>query len=342
MTDLVDPDLTGGDGTDPVAHLEPDRFSLSPVLEVSERTSPLRRLKHLWEFRELLVNLTRKELKVKYKNSILGFVWSLLNPLLYLLIFGVVFGVILGSQVQDYAIFMLSGLLAWNFFSAGLGGGCGAIVDNSSLVTKVWFPRETLVLASVGAALVHFFLQSTVLLAAMVIVGREPSFKFLPALPLAMVDLVILTAALAIALSAINVYLRDTQHLLELVLLAWFWGTAIVYPYFTIVTRFGAGREWMASLNPLLPIVLTFQRVLYNPTEAEQTAVKVIPGVKASPAARGTVSPTTIPLHARVLPNHDLNWYVTRLGLVGIMSVVLLYFALVLFSRLEGNFAEEI
>lgn len=334
MTDLVDPGLAGGDDGDSSEHLEPDRFSISPVLEVSDRPGPFRRLKHLWDFRELLVNLTRKELKVKYKNSVLGFVWSLLNPLLYLLIFGVVFGIILGSEIKDYAIFMLSGLLAWNFFSAGLGGGTGAIVDNSALVTKVWFPRETLVLASVGAALVHFFLQSLVLLAAMLIVGRAPSLHFLPALPLAMVDLVLLTSALAIALAAINVYLRDTQHLLELVLLAWFWMSAIVYPYNTIVAKLGPAREWMASLNPFLPIVLTFQRVLYNPTEAEQGGTTVAKNV--------TGSPTNISKGTRVLPNHDLNWYSTRLFLVGAASLVLLYFALALFSRLEGNFAEEI
>ncbi|MCW2573943.1 MAG: transporter permease, partial [Frankiales bacterium] len=223
-------------------------------------------------------------------------------------------------------------LLAWNFFSASLGGGTAAIVGNASLVTKVWFPRETLVLASVGAALVHFFLQSLVLGAAMLVVGRAPSLHFLPALPLAMLDLLILASALAIALGAINVYLRDTQHLLELVLLAWFWVSAIVYPYWTIVAKLGASREWLASLNPFLPIAVTFQRVLYNPTKAEQSHV-----FKGNPVATNNYENAH-----RVIPDHPLSWFVSHLAVVGLGSLVLLYLALVLFTRLEDNFAEEI
>ncbi|MCU1351201.1 MAG: type transporter [Acidimicrobiales bacterium] len=322
----------GARGPDGGEHLVPERVSLSPVLEVSQRPNPFQRVKHLWQYRELLVNLTRKELKVKYKNSVLGFVWSLLNPLLYLVVFGIVFGVILGSQIHDYAIFMLSGLLAWNFFSASLGGGTAAIVGNATLVTKVWFPRETLVLASVGAALVHFFLQSLVLGTAMLVVGRVPSLHYLPALPFAMLDLLILASALAIALAAVNVYLRDTQHLLELVLLAWFWVSAIVYPYWTIVAKLGAGREWLASVNPFLPIAVTFQRVLYNPTKSEQ--FHLFPGNKQK----------TLDFENshRVLPDHPLSWFLSHLAVVGIGSLVLLYLSLVLFTRLEDNFAEEI
>ena len=122
--------------------------ALSPALEVSKRPSPIQRLRHLWQYRELLGNLVRKELKVKYKNSVLGFVWSLLNPVMYLVVFSVVFQIVLQVKVPYYAIFFLSGLLAWNFFSAGLSGGTTAIVGNAQLVTKVWFPREALVLAS--------------------------------------------------------------------------------------------------------------------------------------------------------------------------------------------------
>ena len=101
----------------------PSRVSLSPALEVSKRPSPFQRFRHLWQYRELLGNLVRKELKVKYKNSVLGFVWSLLNPLMYLVVFSVVFQVVLQVKVPYYAIFFLSGLLAWNFFSAGSSSG---------------------------------------------------------------------------------------------------------------------------------------------------------------------------------------------------------------------------
>jgi hypothetical protein len=102
-----------------VSKLVPDRAHLSPALEVSRRPTPVERIRHLWQYRELIGNLTRKELKVKYKNSVLGFVWSLLNPLMYLVVFSLVFNIISDIDVAYYGIFFLSGLLAWNLFSTG-------------------------------------------------------------------------------------------------------------------------------------------------------------------------------------------------------------------------------
>jgi ABC-type polysaccharide/polyol phosphate export permease len=294
--------------------LVPERAT-GNAFEVSARPTPFQRLAQLWRYRELVGNLTRKELKVKYKNSVLGFAWSLLNPLLYLVIFGFVFQFVLKNNVPAFPIFMLSGLLAFNFFSAALGGSTGVIVMNAGLVTKVWFPREALVVATIGAALVHFFLQSLVLFAAMAVFRRAPSLEYLPALPMALLALALFATALSIALAAINVYMRDTQHLLELVLLAWFWFSAIVYPYKQIVDELTAHgiSERVASLNPLLPIVVSFQRVLYNPPDSDQ-----------------------------ILPAHPLTWYLSHLAVVSVISLVLLYFALVIFGRLEDNFAEEI
>ena len=224
--------------------LVPDRVSVSPALEVSKRPNPFQRVAHLWQYRELIGNLTRKELKVKYKNSVLGFLWSLLNPLMYLLVFSLVFNIISEVPVPYYGIFFLSGLLAWNLFSTALGEGTSSIVSNAQLVTKVWFPREALVLASVFTALVHFALQAVVLLGALIAFQRIPDPQFIPVLILALVVTLVLSTALAIGLSAINVYLRDTQHLLEVLLLAWFWLSAIAYPYGQIgISDAGIGQK---------------------------------------------------------------------------------------------------
>jgi len=313
----LDARASDGEGPDHPDHMIPSRVSLSPTQEVSKRPSPLTRVRHLWQYRELLGNLIRKELKVKYKNSVLGFVWSLLNPLMYLVVFSFVFGAVLQVKVPYYGIFFLSGLLAWNFFSSGVMGGTSCIVMNAQLVTKVWFPREALVLASVGAALVHFFLQSLVLFGALLVFTRAPDASFLPALLLAMVVLLVLTSALGIALSAINVYLRDTQHLLEVVLLAWFWFSAIAYPYAGVIKALkyhvpGGAAEWIATANPVLLIVITFQKMIYNP--AKDVA----------------------------LIDHNQGWYLGHLGIALAVSVAVLYGALVIFSHLEDNFAEEI
>ncbi len=287
--------------------------------EASARPGAVRRLRDVWAYRELLGTLVRKELKVKYKNSALGFVWSLLNPMLYLVVFYLVFTYFIPASIAYFAIFLLSGLLPYNLFSAGLGGGTTSIVGNASLVGKVWFPREILPLASIGAALVHFGLQLCVLAAALVVFRYPPSWSYLPLIVPALLALLLLVASLAILLAAVNVYARDTQHLLELVLLAWFWMTPIVYPYAQVREQIG---DW-ALLNPLTSIVITMQRAIWGnhlvtiPVDGKS---KVVPAV----------------------PDLSQWWYLRNLGIVAGVSIALLVFAFRIFGRLEDNFAETI
>lgn len=297
------------------------------TLEISRRPNPLVRMRNVWQYRELLVNLVRKELKVKYKNSILGFLWSLLNPALQIVIYSFVFGLLFKTGVPQFAIFMICGLLPWTFFTNAVSGATGSIVGNAQLVNKVWFPREVLPLAGVGAGLVHWFLQSFVLIVALVIVQRSPALEYLPLLIPAILVLVTFSAALGIMLGAINVYLRDTQHLLELVLMAWFWATPIVWSYPLVSTKLVAHgfNGNIGLLNPITPVVLTFQRALYN------TWV-----FNAHYSAKGVVTAT-----GAVPPGSPL-WYLRNLAIVGVISLAMLWFALWLFGRLEDNFGQEI
>jgi ABC-2 type transport system permease protein len=289
--------------------------------EATAAPSPLRRAREVWRYRELLGNLVRKELKVKYKNSALGFVWSLLNPALYLCVFYVVFQLVLKAGIPNFAIFLLAGLLPWNLFSTSLGASCQSIVGNASLVGKVWFPREILPLAAVGAALVHFFLQLTVLLTALAVFRYAPSPAYLPVALLGLLVLLLLGSALGIGLAAVNVPLRDTGHLLELAMLAWFWVTPIVYQYNALGDRLG---NW-ALVNPVTPIVLAFQRAIYGEHQ-----------VKAGGSSRLGTTTTSI------LPAESVWWYFRNVAVVGAVSVVLLLVALWLFGKLEGDFAEEL
>ena len=294
--------------------------AVQPTRVISSRTSLRRRLVDIWRYRELLVGLVRKELKVKYKNSALGFLWSMLNPALYLVVFYVVFQLILKAGIPSFAIYLLSGLLVWNLFSTGLAAATGSVVGNSAIVKKVAFPREILALASIGAALVHFFLQAIVLVLALLLFSYAPSPAFLPLIPIGLVTLLVLAAALGILLSAVNVYARDTEHLLELVLLAWFWMTPIVYPYRLVADGLGS-NAFLYRLNPVTPIVLSFQRAIYNKVEPAGTNGQVVPIL---PAGKG------------------VGWYALQLGVVAACSLVLLAFALKVFGRVEGNFAEEL
>jgi ABC-2 type transport system permease protein len=281
------------------------------------RLRHLSRLRELIRARQLLGNLVRKEVKVKYKSSVLGAAWSMLNPLLYLAVFTLVFKVVLKSGIPDFSVYLLSGLLAWNFFSTSLGLAARAVVDNANLVTKVYFPREILPLASEGAALVDFFLQALVLAAFMVLLRVGVLGVNLLLLPLALFALLVFTAALSLWVGALNVRYRDTQHLLNLALLTWFWLTPVVYAGAQLWDTLQRHPLWLDVYlaNPLVGIVFGFQRALY-----------------------GQVSPGGVP----VLPPVSVGWLAILLGGISAGSIVLFLLAWRTFFHLSGDFAEEL
>jgi ABC-2 type transport system permease protein len=291
--------------------------SAAPTNVIAPRRSVARHVVELWSYRELLGNLIRKELKVKYKNSVLGFVWSLLNPAMYIVVFTIVFQVVLKAGIPYFPIFLLSGLLAWNLFAISLSAATGSITGNHTLVNKVYFPREILPLASVGANCVHFVLQAFVLLLAIAISPVSFDWRWIWLVIPALMVLLLFTATLAIFLAAINVYARDTQHLLELVLLAWMWMTPMIYAW-RLPARKLQEHDLASSLillNPIVSVVVALQRALYG-----QHLVDGEPG----------------------LPVTGQWWYLRNLGILGAISLVLFVLVMRLFNRLEGNFAEEL
>ena len=153
------------------------------ILNGSRSRGVVSRLRDVWAYRELLANLVRKELKVRYKDSVLGFAWALLNPLLYLVVFSFVFTVMLPFGVPRFGLLFLSGLLAWNLFGGGLTGATGSIVANGPLVQKVWFPREVLPIAAVGAAFINFLFQVVVLVAGLVVFWQSPKWSMMWLIP---------------------------------------------------------------------------------------------------------------------------------------------------------------
>lgn len=278
------------------------------------------RLVDLFNYRELTGNLVRKELRVKYKNSVLGFFWSLLNPALYLGIFWVVFATFLRFGVPNFAIYLLSGLLAWNLFNGALNGSVTSLIANASLVTKVYFPREVLPISSIGASLTHFFFQFLVLLGALLVVRYPLTTDALILVPAALATELLLLLGASLLVSVLNVYFRDVEHLLELVLLAWFWMTPIVYPIAFVAENIGPGLRRLYMLNPMTSIVLAFQRGIYG------TPTVVDPD--------GTIH--------RVLVEAPVSWYLRNLGLVALGSLVVLAIGWATFQRLESRLAEEL
>ena len=284
-------------------------FSL-PARTITPKGHLGTRVRDIFRYRELLVNLVRKDLKVRYKSSVLGFLWTLLNPAMLLIVYYFVFSVLLGSGIPRFPIYLLSGLLVWNLFNVGLIAGTGSVVGSAGIVNKVWFPREVLPLSAIGAALVHFFLQGIVMIATLLVFRHPVSWAYVPLLPVGLIALLIFLAALALLGAAINVYLRDMQHLVEIALLPWFFCSPIVYSYDLIADKLG-DKQWVYLLNPVTPVVLVFQRAIYGD-------------------------------YSEVVHAFPYWWYVRNLVLVIIGSLVLLTFALSVFRRLEGNFTEEL
>jgi ABC-2 type transport system permease protein len=267
---------------------------------------------------ELLAELVRKDLKVKYKNSALGFVWSLANPLLYLAVFTLVFTVLFRG-VDNFPVLFMSGFLVWNFFNLSTLTATGAVVGNANLVRKVRFPRIVLPLSSVGFGGVHFLLQLAVLFAVLAVFYRDAFGPQLVLLVPALAVAVTFTVAMSLLASALNVRYRDVEHLLEIALLAWFWATPIVYQATLVRDRVTeGGLPWLFQLymaNPIAAVVVAMQRAIYN-----------------HPVVKGQ----------RVLPADGYSFYLGWLGVAAVVSLVLLVVGLWTFRRLQADFAEEL
>jgi lipopolysaccharide transport system permease protein len=228
----------------------------------------IRRTGELYHYRELIRNLVTRDLKVRYRNSVLGVLWSLLNPLLMTLVFTLVFTLMLPSDIDYYPVFFLCGFLPWAFLSASLTGATGSIVNNAPLVKKVYFPREILPLSNVLSNLVNFLVALLVLF-AMIFVFRVRMTSAVLMLPFVIMAQVMFIAGLALLLSTANVFFRDTQHILEIVLLAWFFLTPIFYPIKTLPESaeiLGLTVDiqlWVRRLNPMASLVASYRDILY-------------------------------------------------------------------------------
>ncbi len=231
----------------------------------------MNRLKEIYNFKNLVYNLVSRDLKVKYKGSILGFFWSLLNPLIMLIVYTVAFKYIIKIRVENFPLFFLCGFLPWMFLSLSLSMAVSSIKDNANLVKKVYFPREILPLSIVMSNLVQFLLTFVILIPALIL------FKIELGLPLLFLPLIILlqlafTLGLAFILSSLNVFFSDIRHLLEIFLQIWFWLTPIIYPVEFVPERF----QTLYRLNPAVMFVESYRNsLLYNQPLSGSTLISL-------------------------------------------------------------------
>jgi ABC-type polysaccharide/polyol phosphate export permease len=233
----------------------------------------------LLEYRQLIRSLVAKDLKLKYRGSVLGFLWSLLNPLLMLAVYTVAFKYIIRAQVEGFVFLLLIGILAWNFFVGALVMSTGAIVDNAGLLKSVLFPRVVLPVASVLFNFAQYVLTAVVLIPAMLIVYQVPVAPQIVLFPIFLALQVAYTIGLALALAAAAAHLRDTRHLLDVALQMLFWTTPIVYSLSMVPERWRS----LYLLGPMAPFIVAYQRIIFYGTwpGLEVTAVTVAYAIAA-------------------------------------------------------------
>jgi ABC-2 type transport system permease protein len=249
--------------------------------------------------RELLVNLTQREVSGKYKRSVLGQAWSLLNPLAQVLVFTLVFSLFLRitpdigdpSGLESFALQLLAALLPWAFFSGAVSTGMGSLLANANLVNKVYFPREVLVASSVFALNVTFALELLVLLAAVLLFGGPGVLLHLLVVPYLVLALTAFGLGLGLALSVANVYFRDTAQFVGIGLQVWFYLTPVIYTLDYVASQdvevLGRSPEQFLLLNPMTHFVECFRNVFYDFRFPELTSLLLVGVLGAVSLAAG-------------------------------------------------------
>jgi ABC-2 type transport system permease protein len=216
-------------------------------------------LREMYEYREMFKNLVKRDLRTRYKGSVLGFLWTFLNPLLQLVVYSVVFSTVMRVNVDKYPMFLFVALLPWLFFATSTQSGTSLIMAHSNLVKKIYFPRAILPLATTTAAIINMILSFLVAFAALLLF-KIPLTNSLLALPLVMLVQFFFTLGFVYALSALNVYLRDVEHLWGNVVMAWFYLTPIVYPLDMVPVKY----LHLFFLNPMTIFIQDYRDILYR------------------------------------------------------------------------------
>ena len=218
----------------------------------------MRIIKELYNYREMLSNLVRKDLKVRYKGSVLGFLWTFLNPLLQLVVYTIVFSTIMKVNIDKFYIYLFIGLIPWLFFATCIQAGSTSILMNKDLIKKIYFPRIILPISTVNSAFMNMFYSMIVVLLTILVSGIGFS-KYVLLLPLAMIMQYILVLGMTFMFSALNVYFRDLEYILNIIVMIWFYLTPIVYKIEMIPEKF---RFWF-YLNPMTGIINFYRNILY-------------------------------------------------------------------------------
>lgn len=235
----------------------------------------IRNLRELYQYRALLLSLTMRELRARYRASVLGFLWTFLNPTISMVVYALVFGVVMKAQVENFAYFVFSGLLPWIFFASSVSAGTSAVSDRKDLLTKVHFPAQVLPATVVLSNLINFVLSLPLLMALGAFYGMVPTWHLLLFIPLALLQ-TFFTLALTYLLSALNVAFRDLQHIVGNLLQVAFFLTPVLYPIASVPERL---REPVMMFNPMAALIVSYRDIFYEHRVPQAQPLLVVAGL---------------------------------------------------------------
>lgn len=266
--------------------------------------------------RFLLKLLVRKEIKVRYRGSVLGLMWSYVKPLVQFLIYFVALGIFLNLQrdTPNYAVYLFAGIVLVNFFTESLSNATRSIVDNRDLIRKIYLPRELFPVATVWVSAAHFLPQLLVLVGACLVVGWTPSVLQLVAVALIFFMVAVLATGLGLIFGAINVYFRDSENIVDMIVMVVTWASPVLYVWSMVENVMGPWF-WLYQLNPMTVAVEVFHWAFWEPTlKADQLVANIMP------------------------PDLLTLW----LPVAMLITLTVLFFGQLIFRRLAVHFAQEL
>lgn len=216
--------------------------------------------REIYDYREMVFSLIKRDLRGRYKGSALGFLWTFLNPLFQLIVYSFVFGTVMGAAYPKYYLYLFVALIPWLFFSTSLVGGAGCIYAQKDLVNKIYFPREVLPIAYVTCQLINMLLSLLVLFAVLLITRHGMNFKALCYLPIVIIVEYMLALGFTFIVSSVTVFLRDIQYVLNIIVMAWQFLSPVMYGLDRIPERY----RGIFLLNPMASVLLAYRDILYE------------------------------------------------------------------------------
>ncbi len=211
-------------------------------------------------YADLIFILTQKEMKIRYKNSFLGYLWSIGNPLAFAFVYFVAFKVVMKIQMEDYVLFLIAGLFPWQWFSNSVNASTGIFIGNASIIKKVSFPRNIVPLALVLQDMIHFALSIPVIVFFLFVFHKSPSWSWVPGIPILLLIQLLVTYGFALIMSSVNLFFRDIERLVSIFLALLFYFTPIIYSESMIPARYGR----LMKLNPLYYLMVSWRELFMS------------------------------------------------------------------------------